>query len=129
VRWRPRACALPRPMSPARIIERLLHGAGREGGDRLEEASGILARPLERVAPDDRAKSATVADGAHLLEHRLIGVGGATGEDHDATATEGGLNDVTHSLAQRAGRHGLLLVDLAGRGLLEMGRWQLDLDD
>src|SRR3989442_8068617 len=106
------------PTSPARIIELLLQGACIDVGDRLEKPHGVRPRPLERVAPDDRAESPAVADGAHLLEHRLVGVGGAPGKDHDAAAVERGLHDMAQPLGQGAGRHAVLLVDLSGRRLL-----------
>src|SRR6266700_3243820 len=44
-------------------------------------------------------------------------------------AVEGGLDDVTHALGERSEGDTLLLVDLLRRGLLEVRRGQLHLDD
>src|SRR5438876_850205 len=95
-------------------------GASRSGAvdlhDGFEELERFGAPALERVAPDDRAEAAALADGAHLVEHRLVLLlERAAGEDDDATAVERGLHDVAHALGQRPGGHLLLRVDLLGR--------------
>src|SRR5438309_7110946 len=115
------------PASPARIT--LLLCPRVDAHDRREELERLGLLPLERVAPDDRAEAAAVADGAHLVEDRLVLVGGAAREDHDAPAVEGGLDYVAHALGQRADRHLRRLVDLLGRRLLQLRRGQLHLDD
>src|SRR2546423_1058795 len=68
---------------------------------RRQELEPLRLLPLERVAPDDGAEAATDADGAHLVEDLVVLGGGATGEDHDAAAVEGGLHHVANALGQR----------------------------
>src|SRR5437867_2075453 len=53
-------------------------GAGVDLYDGVEQAQGIGLLALERVAPDDRAEAAAVADSAHFLEDLLVGLGGAS---------------------------------------------------
>src|SRR5262245_8965426 len=80
----------------------LLHLAGVDLHDGVQEAERPLALPLERVAADDGPEAAAVADRAALLEDGLVVLaGGAAGEDHDAAAVERRLNDVAHALAER----------------------------
>src|SRR4030095_1340417 len=50
----------------------------------VQEPQRVIARPLERVAPDDGAEAAAVADAAGLGRGRLVGLlGGSAREDHD----------------------------------------------
>src|SRR6266851_1361202 len=87
----------------------------------VQEPQRVVARPLERVAPDDGAEAAAVADTAALVEDRLVVLpGGPAREDHDAAPVEGGLHHVAHPLAQRGHRHLGLLVGLLGLGLLDV---------
>src|SRR5438105_10512819 len=113
------------PASPARIT--LLLCPRVDAHDRREGLERLGLLPLERVAPDDRAEAAAVADGAHLVEDRLVLVGGAAREDHDAPAVEGGLDHVAHALGERADGHLRRLVDFLGRRLLQVRRGQLHL--
>src|SRR5213594_383344 len=115
------------PTSPARIT--LLLGARVDTHHGAQELERVGLLPLKRVASDDGAEPAAVANRAHLVEHLVVLGGGAAREDHDAPAVERGLHDVAHALGQRAGRHLRGLVDLLGRGLLEVRRGQLHLDD
>src|SRR5512134_1086456 len=81
----------------------------------VQEPQRMIARPLERVAPDDGAETAAVADAAALVEDRLVVLlGGPAREDHDAAAVEGRLHHVPHPLAQGRHRHLGLLVSLLG---------------
>ena len=94
-----------------------------------EQAEGVFLRSLEGVASHDRAKGATGVQAADLVEDSVFPLGGAAGEDHDASATETGVDDVLDALGQGADRDLLFLVDLLGRGLLEVIGRRLDLDD
>src|SRR6266852_1737026 len=96
----------------------------------VQEPQRVVARPLERVAPDDGAEAAAVADTAALVEDRLVVLlGGPAREDHDAAPVEGGLHHVAHALAQRGHRHLGLLVGLLGLGLLDVLGGGRHLDD
>src|SRR5438128_9025207 len=100
------------PTSPARIT--LLLRPRVDPHHRRQELERLGLLPLERVASDDGAEAAAVADGAHLVEDRLVLVGGAAREDHDAPAVEGGLDHVAHALGERADGHLRRLVDFLG---------------
>src|SRR5205814_4630447 len=115
------------PTSPARIT--LLLRARVESHHGAEELQRVGLLALKRVTPDDRPEPTAIADGADLIEHLVVLRGGATGEDDDAPAVERRLHHVAHTLGQRPDRHLRGLVDVLRRGLLEVGRGQLDLDD
>src|SRR5881409_1307858 len=92
---RPRARPARRGIGPSIPSGR---GTAVDLHDGVEQAQGVGLLALEGVAPDDRSEAAAVADGAHLLEDLLLGLGRAAGEDHDAPAGEGGLRDVPHPI-------------------------------
>src|SRR5262249_1927786 len=115
------------PTSPARIT--LFLRPRVDAHDRREELQRLWLLPLERVASDDRAEAAAIADGADLVEDLLVLGGGAARENDGAAAVEGRLHDVPDALGERADRHLRRFVDLFRRRLLEVRRRQLDLDD
>src|SRR5215470_4502684 len=115
------------PTSPARIT--LFLRPGVDAHDRREELQRFRLLPLKRVASDDRAEAAAIADGANLVEDLLVLGGGAARENDDAAAVERRLHDVPHALGERADRHLRRFVDLLRRRLLEVRRRQLHLDD
>src|SRR4029077_14259031 len=62
--------------------------------DLVEHGQGLLLRPLEGVAADDRAVGAAVADRAHLGEDAVEVLRLAARKDDDAPAVKGGLHDM-----------------------------------
>src|SRR5262249_4675338 len=94
-----------------------------------EEGERLIARPLERVSPDDGTEAAPVADGADLVEDRGGLLRLTAREDDDAPPVERALHDVADALGERADRDALLLVDLLRRLLLDVRRRRLHLDD
>src|SRR3954471_24399278 len=100
-----------------------------DADDLVEHLERLVARPLERVAADDRAIAAAVADGAHLVHDAVLVLRLAAREDDDAPAVEAGLYDVAVARGGAADVDLLRLVDLL-RGIeLEMLGRGLDLDD
>src|SRR5207249_1761364 len=89
-----------------------LHLPGVDVHHRTEEGDCIALRTLERVAADDRAEAAAVADAADLVEHCVVRLGLAAGEDDDASTAEGALHHVAHAIAERVDLDLLALVDL-----------------
>lgn len=101
-----------------------------DGHDIVEEGEGFVAGALEDIAAHDRAEAAAGIDGAGFIEQGVaIGVQGSAGEDDDATAIEGALDDVGDALGQGIARDTGALVDFGGCGLLQVGRGELHLDD
>ena len=60
--------------------------------NRIEKFQRVVLRPLEGVASNDRAKTATVTNRPDLAKHLVIPCGWATGEDEDTPAIETRLN-------------------------------------
>lgn len=56
--------------------------------DLLEHLNRFLPVTLERVAADDRAETAAVADGARIVVDLIRALLGAAGEDHDPPTVE-----------------------------------------
>ena len=97
--------------------------------DLVEHGQGLLLRPLEGVAADDRAVAAAVADRAHLGEDAVEVLGLAARKDDDAPAVKGGLHDMADACGGSGDVDLLLLVDRLRRGEFEMLGRRLDLDD
>ena len=90
-------------------------------------SSASFLRPLERVAADDAAVGAAVAQAADLLIDAVEVLRLAAGEHHDAAAVERALHHVLDALGQR-GAVDLLVALLRGFQADHRGR-RLHLDD
>src|SRR5947208_6585809 len=98
--------------------------------NRVQEAQGMLARPLERVAANDRAEAAAVANGPRFIEHGLIvSLHGASRKDDDAPPVERALDYVADALGQAVEGDRRLRISLLGLALLDVGARKLQLDD
>src|SRR5450759_2805806 len=121
----------PSAFNGARLAARtsLRPGARVDVHDLVQELDGLVVRPLEGVAPLDRAEAAAQGGLLVLLEHFVDALGRAAREDHDAAAGEGALDHVGDALGERVGLDAGLLHHLACRVELDVrARW-LDLDD
>src|SRR2546423_36693 len=85
-----------------------------------KELESIFLLALERVAANDRAETASIANGTGFVEELLIGSVGTTGENHDTAAIERTLNYMMDTFCQ--GRDGdlILLVDFLGLGQFDL---------
>ena len=73
---------------------RLHRRTGVQVHNRIETFQRIGLRPLEGVAPNDRAKTATVTNRPALAKHLVIPCSWATGEDENAPAIEARLDQL-----------------------------------
>src|SRR5712691_10124 len=77
-------------------------GARVDVHDLVQQADGLVLWPLERVAADDRAETATLRQAPDLGQNFLSGLGLTAREDQDAPAIEGRLDHVADALGERA---------------------------
>ena len=63
--------------------------------NRIEKFQRVRLGPLERVAPDDRAKTATVTNRPDLAKYLVIPSGRTTGKNHDTPAIEARLDHMS----------------------------------
>ena len=90
-------------------------------------AAGTWA--LERVAADDGAEPAPIADGPDLIQDRVVVLlGRSAREDHHPSPIEGALDHMPNAIRQGSDGYLGLLVDLLGLRLLDVRRGQLHLD-
>src|SRR5450759_1439247 len=83
----------PSAFTSARLAARtsLRPGARVDVHDLVQKLDGLVVRPLEGVAPHDRAEAAAQCGLAVLREHFFGALGLAAREDHDAAPVEGAL--------------------------------------
>src|SRR5258706_261256 len=97
--------------------------------DGIEQLQRVGFLALKRIAPDDRAETAAIADRGHFLQEILVRFGRSPRKDHDTPATESALDNVPHSLGQRANRYFLFLVNFARSLLFYLSGRQFNLDN
>src|SRR5436305_12929962 len=66
-----------------------------------EELESIGLFALERVAPNDRARTAPIANSTCFIKHLIVSSGCHTCEDDDTATSKGTLDDVLHKISQR----------------------------
>ena len=94
-----------------------------------QQRHGIGVGALERIAPDDRAIAATIADGFGFFEQAVLALFTTTREHHNSASTKAAMHHMTHALNQRTARNVMGLVDFLGFGLVKMVGRQFYLDD
>src|SRR4029078_2194483 len=79
--------------------------AGIDPHDRVEKLHGLCFRRLKRVAPDDRAETAALTNGARLLKHIRVLALGPSRENDDPAPIKRALYHMPDSLCQRGDRN------------------------
>src|ERR1700677_200823 len=103
--------------------------SGIDGDDFAEELQGLVFVSLEGIAADDGTETAALTDGGDFLEDSVVGNGGAAGENGDAAAVEGALDNMLDAFGEGGEGDFFLFVNFARGLLLELVGRQLDFDD